>query len=105
MSILRQEDETDFVLEEDATSCWIAVGNISVYIRRDHKTVAVDLYPLGQEMYDSLGGTWASFSESEEAIEDELGNRDDRRGETEDRSKLVRQAKDGHARRPKGGGL
>lgn len=61
---------TDFILEEDATSCWITIDNISVYVRRTDEGVAVDLYPLGQEMEDALVGTWALFSEAQEVIDD-----------------------------------
>lgn len=67
---LRQEGESDYTLEEDATSCWIAVDNISVYVRRTDEGVAVDLYPNGQEMEDALVGTWALFSEAQEVIDD-----------------------------------
>lgn len=81
---LRQEGNNDYVLEEE--SCWITVNNISVRVRRTDEGVAVDLYPLGQEFYDSIVGTWALFSEAEEYIEDELGSGDDGRGEGEDRS-------------------
>lgn len=84
MGALRQEGENDYLLEEDYKSCWITVGNISVYVVRGDEGVAIDLYPLGQEMYDPIVGTWALFSEAEEQIEDELWSGDDRRGEGED---------------------
>lgn len=100
---LRQEGETDYRLEDDQQSCWISVGNISVYVRRTDEGVAVDLYPLGQEMYDSIVGTWALFSEAEEYIEDEHGDRTDRRGTLESWSRLNRQGQDGQPRGPKGG--
>jgi len=91
MSVLRREGETDYFLEEDAHSVWITIGNISVYLRRADEGVAVDLYPLGHELHDSLAGTWALFSESEESLEDEREYRDDRRGAVEDREDAGRQ--------------
>lgn len=69
MSVLRQEDESDFLLEEDATSVWITVDNISVYVRRTDEGVAVDLYPKGYEMEDSIIGTWCLRSEAAGRIE------------------------------------
>lgn len=69
--VLRQKDETDYILEDDATSCWITINNISVYIRRTDEGVAVDLYPLHQELYDSIVGTWATFDEAQGYIDDD----------------------------------
>lgn len=51
---------TDFTLHPEATSCWITVGNISVYIIRTNEGVAVDLLPKGKEYEEAIGSTWAS---------------------------------------------
>jgi hypothetical protein len=51
-------------------SALVTVGNISVYIARTDEGVSVDLYPHGQEMADSLAGTWATFAEAEAEIDD-----------------------------------
>jgi hypothetical protein len=57
------ETSEDFELKEG--SAWITVGNISVYIRKSDEGVAVDLFPVGDEMSDSLAGTWLTFAEAE----------------------------------------
>lgn len=49
----------DYELREDCQSVWITVGDISVYIKREDEGVAVDLYPLHDEMADSLASCWA----------------------------------------------
>ena len=67
---LKREGESDYVLKEEHTSVWITVDNISVYVRRTDEGVAVDLYPLGEEMEGSLVGTWALFSEAEAVIDE-----------------------------------
>lgn len=73
-SALKQEQYDEFTLVSEHDLVWITVGNISVYLRRTNEGVAIDLYPVGQEMHDSLAGTWALFSEAENSIEDELGS-------------------------------
>lgn len=73
-SALKQEQYDEFTLVSEHDLVWITVGNISVYLRRTDEGVAIDLYPVGQEMHDSLAGTWALFSEAENSIEDELGS-------------------------------
>jgi len=57
------ETSEDPVLEEG--SAWITVGNISVYIRKNESGVAVDLYSAGDEMGESLAGTWLTYAEAE----------------------------------------
>ena len=57
------ETSEDYKLEEG--SAWITVGNISVYIRKSDEGVSVDLFPLGDEMTESLAGTWLTFAEAE----------------------------------------
>lgn len=62
---LKREGESDYVLRKKHDSVWITINNISVYVRRTDEGVAVDLYPKGDEMEDSMCGTWALFSEAE----------------------------------------
>ncbi len=65
----------DYEFAPGVEAVWIGVKNpygpagISVYIRLTDEGVAVDLYPMNHEMEDSLGGTWALFSEAE--VEDD----------------------------------
>jgi hypothetical protein len=66
---LEFEDCTDYTLKEGHGSCWVTVGNISVYIRRNDEGVSVDLYPRGDEDSESLSGCWATFAEAEPDIE------------------------------------
>ena len=61
---LGDASDTDYVLSEEHTSCWITVGNISVYVRRCDEGVSVDLFPLGVEADNSLAGTSATFAEA-----------------------------------------
>jgi len=56
---------TDYVLNEKATSCWITVDNISIYIVRTEEGVAVEIYPLNHEMDEMLGCTYAPFAAAE----------------------------------------
>lgn len=42
----------DFVLVWD--SCWITVSNLSIYIVKRKGSVAVEVYPLNQEMEDPI---------------------------------------------------
>ena len=46
--------DNDYTLNKSFNSCWIIVGDISVYIKRDKqiKGVTVELYPLWMEMSD-----------------------------------------------------
>jgi len=54
---------TDWTLHPDATSCWVTVGNLSVYIIRTDEGVAVDILPKGKEWCTAIGSTWALDSE------------------------------------------
>lgn len=70
----------DYTLHPEATSCWITVDNISVYIVRTDEGVVVDLYPKGREAEDpALAGTYAFFTEAEDDYEHE--DRDVGRGQ------------------------
>ena len=61
--VLEANSECDYTLTGD--SVWITVGNISVNVRRTDEGVVVDLYPLHQEMDESVASTYAFFSECE----------------------------------------
>ena len=62
------ETSEDFELKEG--SAWVTVGNISVYIQKAAEGVSVDLFPLGDEMSESLAGTWLTFAEAEPVEDD-----------------------------------
>lgn len=57
-------DGEDYVLEP-ATSCWVTVGSASVNIQHGSEGVGVTIYPLHQEMNDSVGETWVTWGELE----------------------------------------
>lgn len=67
--VLEQDGDcvSDFKLKADATSCWIAVDSISVYIKREAEGVVVDLFAKGAEN-ESQASTYAYFTDSEEEI-------------------------------------
>lgn len=67
---LLQEDYSDYVLKEEVRSVWITVDNLSIYVRRTDEGVAIDIYPRGMEMEDSIVGTWCLRSEATERLED-----------------------------------
>jgi hypothetical protein len=46
-------------------SCWITVGNASVYIQHGSEGVGVTLFPRGHEDEDSITETWATWAEFE----------------------------------------
>ena len=65
---LRQtEESTDYELNEDYTSCWVTVGNISVYILRTGDGVSVDLLPHGEEDKPPIASTYATFADASES--------------------------------------
>lgn len=101
MSALLKEGHSDYLLKPVENSVWITVDYASVYVRRVPGGVAVDIYPLGDEMGDAIASTTALYDE--EDYEHQHQNRDDGRGTSEDWSKFVRQGQDGKPRRPKGG--
>lgn len=53
----------DYILDEG--SCWIQVGNLSVYVKNEAEGVAVDIYPLNDENSDSLAATYAFYADAE----------------------------------------
>ena len=67
MSLIKDEvDGNDYTLQEDATSCWITVGNLSVYIVRTDEGVSVDIFAKGAEGGESIAGTWALDTEADD---------------------------------------
>tara|TARA_R100001086_G_C11676326_1_gene214376 strand:+ start:304 stop:501 length:198 start_codon:yes stop_codon:yes gene_type:complete len=65
MGALRQEEETDYILEDDSNNLWITVNNVSINIVRREEGVSVMLYPLKQEMNDCIAETWVTWGEVE----------------------------------------
>ena len=64
---LRQtEESTDYELNEDYTSCWVTVGNISVYILRTGDGVSVDLLPRGKEDKSPISSAYAYLADASE---------------------------------------
>lgn len=49
---LEKNGVSDYVLDADERSCWITVGNVSVYIHRELNGVYIDLYTVGKEAED-----------------------------------------------------
>ena len=67
-------DEENNISGKDVTlnkgeSCWVTVGNISVYLRSGDDGVSVTLYPLGKEDEESIAETWATYGEAEDLQE------------------------------------
>lgn len=66
---LIEDEQTDYTLRESATSCWITVGKISVYIRRDQRDlregVIVELHERGNEAVDPLSWVATYISDKE----------------------------------------
>ncbi len=56
------EGGSDYTLAS-GSSCWITVGNASVYLKHDADGVSVTLYPLHREDEDSITETWATWGE------------------------------------------
>jgi len=70
--VLIQRSATDYLLAMNAPSCWVTVGNVSVYIRQFPDGVEVELYPHGLEIGDEvLDYVSASFQEAAAAINTE----------------------------------
>ena len=61
-SLVRSGD--GYTLAPGENSTWITIGNLSVYVRRTDDGASVSIYPAGDEMGESLGETYAHFTES-----------------------------------------
>lgn len=55
-------EESDYILKEEASSAWITVGDISVYILKTPDGVEVAMYPHHDEMADPIAIAWAPYS-------------------------------------------
>lgn len=69
--LIRGECDTDFDLSENYTSCWVAVDDVSVYIRRGDDGVHVDMYANHCEEQEPLDTAYAAFGEAKD-IQDHL---------------------------------
>lgn len=56
-------EEGHYALEEG--SCWITVGNLSVYVKREEEGIKIDVYPLNDEMGSAISSTSAFFEDAE----------------------------------------
>ena len=65
-ALKRTEGDTDYELNKDFKSCWIAVDNISIYVRRTDEGVAVALFPAQHEAEEPIAATWATFPQTAE---------------------------------------
>jgi len=70
---LKHNCDNDYILE--GNSCWITVGDVSVYIVNNdsHGMVQVEMYALGCEMGDEIRGASVSQAEAQEIIKDSKG--------------------------------
>lgn len=64
MALQHEENGTDFILTGDR--CYIAVNNLTVYVKKDVEGVAVDVWPSHDEDGDPIASTWSLYSEGEE---------------------------------------
>ena len=65
-ALKQTETETDYELNEEYTSCWVTVGDISVYILRTADGVCVELLTHGGEDKPPIASTCATFAEASE---------------------------------------
>ena len=70
---LKQADDGDYEFTDDATSCWITVGNVSVYIQKTKRDVTVDLYPAHCEMNEPHSSAAMSFKSAQRLQEKQAG--------------------------------
>jgi hypothetical protein len=64
--VLKEEEAiNDYDLVDGQDSCWVTVGNISVYILRGDEGVDIALYPHYDEMADPLAWCSAKYPEEE----------------------------------------
>ena len=60
---LRQDNDTDYTLNENHYCVWITVENISVCVKRTDEGVVVDLYPKEGEHDETIATTYAFDNE------------------------------------------
>ena len=59
--LVRGECDTDFDLSKNYTSCWVAVDDVSIYIRRGEDGVHVDMYANHCEEEEPIDTAYAAF--------------------------------------------
>ena len=65
-ALKQTEGDTDYELNDNYSSCWVTVGNISVYVLRTSNGVSVDLLPHGKEDKPPIASTYATFADASE---------------------------------------
>jgi hypothetical protein len=65
------DDGCDYELRKGHDFVWVAVDNISIYIRRTHEGAIVDMFARGKEVTSSLATCALMFTEAQEVIDDE----------------------------------
>lgn len=70
-----EQSGSDFTLADNAQSCWIRVGNVSVHVQREIEGAVVDLFAAGAPD-QTISSTYALYSVAEEEICAHNGNVD-----------------------------
>jgi len=65
---LEAESEVDYRLNNDYSSFWVTIENISIHVFKTDEGVVADLYPAGYENDEAAAGTWLTFAEAAEDI-------------------------------------
>ena len=68
--VVDAESEDDYVMLNVEKSCWISVGNISVYLKKTHEGAIVELSARGCEDYKSFSECSMTYDEAQDAIEE-----------------------------------
>lgn len=64
ITVLYKTSESDYhLLPQTGSSCWITVGNASVYVKQEAEGVVVDIFPLNGQANESIASTYALFSD------------------------------------------
>lgn len=66
---LTVKSETEYELAAEYQSVWIAIHNLSVYVKRNDDNVSVSIYPLEHEDAEAIAETYAAYTEG--IVEDE----------------------------------
>ena len=64
--VLTHDGGSDYTLNDDSTSVWITVKNLSVYVRKTDEGVVCDIFPKGREDEDSICSCYALDSDGED---------------------------------------
>jgi len=65
-ALKQTEGDTDYELNDNYNSCWVTVGNISVYVRRTTDGVSVELLPHYKEDKPPIASAYATFADASE---------------------------------------